>query len=348
MGDPASPSRRRSATGRTVDKDIGFALHEPFEGHALVEINPVLHYQVLMAGMEHFGVSGRHDVDREIVGADDANPLVRQPARAFEPDPRGAVVKSGGLGGPARAVSGAHERRVARSDRRPRSRFWRSRQALRSASLISSPTSSTRPFSPCTSNNIPRVKNGGAFSMPKPLEAIGRPHVAQPIAVVEPHIALIAHCPTLTAKMAERVHVGADLADFRAEIFVVPDGPADFAIGAAGRSAGHAQGKGAARSERHRRLVGMSETDDLAGLDQTDRLQHFRRAHEVAGAALVVRTPRRGSPIQPARRVVGGLAGDGFELLIEDSPVLACCQRIATALAARSASAPRCVRRCEA
>ena len=37
-----------------------------------------------MAGMEHLGVDRRHDLDGEIVGPDDADLLVDEPARAFE------------------------------------------------------------------------------------------------------------------------------------------------------------------------------------------------------------------------------------------------------------------------
>src|SRR3954447_4171188 len=43
-----------------VGKDVGVSLHEPFKRHAFVKIYSVLHYQVLMAGMEELGVGGRH------------------------------------------------------------------------------------------------------------------------------------------------------------------------------------------------------------------------------------------------------------------------------------------------
>ena len=109
------------------------------------------------------------------------------------------------------------------------------------------------------------------------LQPVWRPHVRQAVAVVEEHAGLVAARAAHAAEMAERVHLRADLADFGRDEFVVPDRPALAAIGSAGRAAGHAQGVGAPGRERHARVVGHAETDDLAGLDQADRLEHLLR-----------------------------------------------------------------------
>ena len=45
------------------------------------------------------------------------------------------------------------------------------------------------------------------------LQAIGRPHVGQPVAVVEEHLGLVALLPALAAEMAEGIHLRPDLAD---------------------------------------------------------------------------------------------------------------------------------------
>src|SRR5579872_4213002 len=113
--------RARGADNRQWREDIGekpgFALDQPVEGHALLEMDAVLHDQVLMTRMKDFRINRRNDFHREIVGAHDANLQARKPARAFQPDARRAVVERLGLGVPARPMAGAHENRVARRDR---------------------------------------------------------------------------------------------------------------------------------------------------------------------------------------------------------------------------------------
>ena len=75
----------------------------------------------------------------------------------------------------------------------------------------------------------------------EPGQPIGRPDVGERRAVVEADVAVVRLVADLAAEMAERIHVGADLADFGREELVVPDGPAAPAFGTAGRAAGHAK-----------------------------------------------------------------------------------------------------------
>jgi hypothetical protein len=46
-----------------------------------VEIDPVLHDEVLVDGMKHLGVDRRNNIDCKIVCADDAGLLLGQPFR---------------------------------------------------------------------------------------------------------------------------------------------------------------------------------------------------------------------------------------------------------------------------
>ena len=55
------------------------------------------------------------------------------------------------------------------------------------------------------------------------LQPVGRPHVGEAVAVVEEHVGLVALGPAHAAKMPERVHLRADLADLRRDELVVPD-----------------------------------------------------------------------------------------------------------------------------
>ena len=66
-----------------------------------MEVDAVLHDEVLVAGVEHLGIDGRHHLDGEIVGADDGDLQIGEPPRAVEADAGGAVVEGGRLGEPA-------------------------------------------------------------------------------------------------------------------------------------------------------------------------------------------------------------------------------------------------------
>src|SRR3954471_2786588 len=79
-------------------------------------MDPVLHDEVLMAGMEHVWIDGRHHFDREIVGADDTDFQARKPARTVEADARRSVIECCGLGIPARSMAGPDERGIPRLD----------------------------------------------------------------------------------------------------------------------------------------------------------------------------------------------------------------------------------------
>src|SRR3984957_4393338 len=93
-----------------ISEHIGLTLGQPVEDHPLMEMDAMIHDEVLMTGMEHFRIDRRHPVDREIIGADDADLFVGQPTRAFEAEAGSAVVKCGGIGMPAAAVTGPNER----------------------------------------------------------------------------------------------------------------------------------------------------------------------------------------------------------------------------------------------
>ena len=107
-GEPVAPTilQRREDIG----EHVGVALDQALEGHAFVQVDAVFHDEMLVAGVEHLGVDRRHDLDGEIVGADDDDLKAREPAGAFEHDAGRAVVEGRRLGVPARAVAGAHER----------------------------------------------------------------------------------------------------------------------------------------------------------------------------------------------------------------------------------------------
>ena len=48
-------------------------LHEALERHAFLEMDAVLHDEMLVAGMKDVRVDRRNDLNSEIVGADDAH-----------------------------------------------------------------------------------------------------------------------------------------------------------------------------------------------------------------------------------------------------------------------------------
>jgi hypothetical protein len=96
-GDPVPPTQRRE----DIDEYISLALRHAVEVHPLVQIDAAPHDGVLMARVKHLRIGRRHDVDGEIVGADDTDLLVGEPAHAFEANAGGAVIKCGGVGAPA-------------------------------------------------------------------------------------------------------------------------------------------------------------------------------------------------------------------------------------------------------
>src|SRR5262249_3707052 len=79
---PARPLQHRDRiswrTGRAddrqrheyIDEHEGFPLDQPLERHAFVQVDAVLHDEVLMAWVEDVGIDRRYHLDGEIVGAD--------------------------------------------------------------------------------------------------------------------------------------------------------------------------------------------------------------------------------------------------------------------------------------
>src|ERR1700722_6974483 len=97
--------------------------------------------------------------------------------------------------------------------------------------------------------------------------------------------------------MAQRIHLGADLADFGGAELVVPDRLALVTVRPARRAAGHPQRVCASRRDRHLHVIGPTEADALARLDELNRLEHLVPGHEIAVAALVLASPTRVEPI---------------------------------------------------
>src|SRR3978361_2308294 len=100
--------------------------------------------------------------------------------------------------------------------------------------------------------------------------------------------------------MAERVHMGADLADLGGEEFVVPHGPAASALRPTCRPARHAKAEDPARRKRNAGIVFVAEPYDLRSLHQRKRLLHLGRTQQVGVATLVIATPARRVPV-PAK-----------------------------------------------
>src|SRR5580693_4366655 len=117
------------------------------------------------------------------------------------------------------------------------------------------------------------------------------------MAVVEQHVGVVAAHPAHAAEMAHLIHLGADLANFGGDELVVPDRLALVAVRPARRAAGHPQRVCASGRDRHPRVIGHAEADDLARLDELDRLEHLVPGHEIAVAALVLASPTRVEPI---------------------------------------------------
>ena len=281
-----------------ISKDPRLALDQPLEGHALVKMDAVLHNEMLMTGMEDVRIDGRHDLDREIVRAHHADLEGREPASAFEADSGRAVIVGLRLGIPTRAVARAHEHGVAGRDdvfRDPLS--CEACLEIRELNLLADFEHTT--FQPLHVEQHAAREERRSVLHPELLQAVGRPHVGELVAVIEKHVGLVAGRTAHAAEMAERVHLRADLADLGSDELIVPDRPALAPVRAAGRAAGHAQGIGASRRDRHPHVVGHAQADDLSGLYEPRRLQHFRGRHEIAVPALVVRSP---AGVRPIRR----------------------------------------------
>src|SRR5882724_4753074 len=107
----AGRSRRADDLERREDvgEFVGVAGDQAFEGHALVEVDAVLHDEMLVAGMEDVRVHRWNDLDGEVVRTDDDDLQARKPLRALQHDTGGAVVKGLRFRIPARAMAGANE-----------------------------------------------------------------------------------------------------------------------------------------------------------------------------------------------------------------------------------------------
>src|SRR5207248_8627048 len=67
-------------------------------------------------------------------------------------------------------------------------------------------------------------------------------------------------------------------------------------------TAGHAQRISASGRYRHRRFIRAAKANDLAGLDELDRLEGLGGSHQIAIALLVVGAPARFPPFGAERR----------------------------------------------
>jgi len=111
------------------------------------------------------------------------------------------------------------------------------------------------------------------------------------------------------ALVGEAIELGADLADLREHHLLVGD-----AVVGAGHRAGNLDMhvEAARAGERHVGVEHVRELDDLAGLDQLERIEHRLRLHVVGRAALVTGAPFRWTALavgrrQPRRRLsIGG------------------------------------------
>ncbi|MGO8739030.1 hypothetical protein [Rhodoblastus sp.] len=76
-----------------VGENPGLAFDQAFERHALMQMDSVLHDEVLVTGMKDLRIDRGHHLDGEIVRSDNADLKTRKPARAFEADARRAVIE---------------------------------------------------------------------------------------------------------------------------------------------------------------------------------------------------------------------------------------------------------------
>src|SRR6202044_2083686 len=187
-----------------------------------MEMDSILHDEVLMAGMENLGIDRRHDLDGEIVRPDDPDLKAREPARAFESDARRAVIEGPGLRVPTAPMTGAHEYRIAGPDRLLCDALtFEAGLEIGEHDLFADVEHP--PFQALDVEQDAAGEERRRVFDPEFLEPVRRPHLGQAIAVVEEHFGLVAPHPAHAAEMAERVHLGADLADFGGDEFVVPD-----------------------------------------------------------------------------------------------------------------------------
>jgi hypothetical protein len=93
------------------------ALGQPLERHALVEMNSVLHNEVLVAGMKNLWIDRRYDLDGEVSRPDDADLQAREPARTFKTNAWRPIIEGARFRIPSGSMAGAHENRVARPNR---------------------------------------------------------------------------------------------------------------------------------------------------------------------------------------------------------------------------------------
>ena len=78
-----------------------------------MKMDSILHDEVLVARMKDLRIDRRHDFDREIVRADNADLQTRKPTCAFKSDAGRSVVEGVGFGVPPTSMTRAHEHRVS-------------------------------------------------------------------------------------------------------------------------------------------------------------------------------------------------------------------------------------------
>ena len=120
------------------------------------------------------------------------------------------------------------------------------------------------------------------------LQPVRRPALFEVVAIVEQRLAQAAGA----ARMAQRVHMGADLADFGRQKIVVPNGSASPTLRPPCAAARHAQFKTPTRRERHSLGVRKSQLHDLSSPDEPSRGKRLLLGEKIAGALLVARFPR--------------------------------------------------------
>ena len=218
----ASRWRRRSARREDIDEHIGFALRQPVQHHPLVQIDAVFHDQVLMA--RDGTLPGRRAARRRRRNCRPRRrrPFVRQPPRAFEADAGSAVIEGGGVRLPATAVTGANEAAspgvIASSVE-----LLSLKAGLQIGELDLLADVEHAALQSLHVEQHAAGEERRRILDPEPLQAIGRPHFAEAGCRYRTAYWSVANGAAMAAEMAKSVHMGADLADFGGDEFVVPD-----------------------------------------------------------------------------------------------------------------------------
>src|SRR5271156_2148579 len=167
-----------------------------------MEMDSILHDEVLMAGMENLGIDRRHHLNGEIVRPDDADLKAREPACAFESNARGAVIEGPRFRVPARPVTGAHEYRIAGSDRLLCDALtFEAGLEIGERDLLAD--IEHPPFQALDVEQDAAGEERRRVFDAEFLEPVRRPHLGQAIAIVEEHFGLVAPHPAHAAEMAE-------------------------------------------------------------------------------------------------------------------------------------------------